>query len=69
MKEFTAEKITQDLVRTGVCNIPGVVKITVVDKPSRQGRNPSTGEPITIKAHKTLKFSASSVLKQRVNNT
>ena len=33
----------------------------------RQGRNPSTGEEITIKAAKTVKFSAGKAFKDAVN--
>lgn len=35
--------------------IPGVVKLTVKPTPERQGRNPQTGEAITIPAKKTVK--------------
>jgi nucleoid DNA-binding protein len=37
----------------GIFNLPGLIKIKRVEKPptkARQGRNPLTGEPITIKA-------------------
>jgi nucleoid DNA-binding protein len=37
----------------GVFNVPGLLKIKRVEKPAtkeRMGRNPATGEPITIKA-------------------
>src|SRR5580698_9756193 len=37
----------------GVVNLAGLLKITRVHKPAtaeRQGRNPQTGEPMTIKA-------------------
>ena len=33
----------------------------------RQGRNPKTGEPLTITAHKTPKFRPGKALKRRVN--
>jgi nucleoid DNA-binding protein len=38
---------------SGVVAIPGLIKITRVEKPAtkaRQGRNPQTGEPMTIAA-------------------
>ncbi len=37
----------------GVFTLPGLLKVKRVEKPAtkaRQGRNPQTGEPITIKA-------------------
>ena len=36
--------------------IPGIGKLVVVDRKERQGRNPATGEPITIPAKRVLKF-------------
>lgn len=38
---------------SGVFNLPGLIKIHVYEKkatPEREGRNPATGQPITIKA-------------------
>ncbi|MFA8342105.1 MAG: HU family DNA-binding protein [Rhodothermaceae bacterium] len=35
---------------------PGVGKLTVVSRKKRKGRNPATGETITIPAKKVLKF-------------
>ena len=34
-----------------------------VDKPERTGRNPRTGEPITIAAHKAIVFKAAKAFK------
>lgn len=39
-----------------------------VDKPERTGRNPRTGESITIAAHKDVVFKAAKALKITVNN-
>ncbi len=36
--------------------IPGIGKLVLVDRKERQGRNPATGEPITIPAKKVVKF-------------
>lgn len=66
-KTFTAESITADLVQTGVCNIPGVGKLRSVQKDARTGRNPASGESITIPAKKVVKFSASQTLKDKLN--
>ena len=47
--------------------LPGVGKFKVVDKDERKGRNPLTGEALTIKAHKAVKFVPSQTLKAKVN--
>ncbi len=36
--------------------IPGLGKLVVTKRAARMGRNPKTGEPISIKAKKALKF-------------
>ena len=41
----------------------GLGKLKVVTRVARTGRNPKTGEQITIKASKSVRFSASSALK------
>lgn len=45
----------------------GFGKFAVKDSPARDGRNPATGEPMKIAASKKLGFSASKVLKDRLN--
>lgn len=67
MKTFTQESIQADLVQQGFCNIPGIGKLTVKESKARQGRNPSTGEAITIPAKKSVKFSASKTIKDALN--
>jgi len=47
--------------------IAGFGKFEVKQKKARKGRNPSTGETITIDARRILSFKASSVLKERIN--
>ena len=39
-------------------SIPGFGSFSVADGKARQGRNPQTGKPITIKAKKVAKFKA-----------
>ncbi len=36
--------------------IPGIGKLVILDRKKREGRNPATGEKITIPAKKVLKF-------------
>lgn len=43
-------------------------KFSVIEKSARTARNPSTGEPIEIPAHKVVKFKVSRTLKEAVIN-
>lgn len=45
----------------------GLGTFTPVDRPARPGRNPSTGERLTIPASRAVRFKASKTLKDRVN--
>jgi integration host factor subunit alpha len=47
--------------------ITGFGVFEVKDKHARRGRNPHTGEAITIDARKVLTFSPSAVLRQAIN--
>ena len=47
-------------------SIPGFGKFKVKETPARQGRNPSTGEPIQIAASKKVAFTPSKTLKDKV---
>lgn len=45
--------LTSELKQAGICVVPGVARVKAIRKPAtkaRQGRNPATGEEITIKA-------------------
>ncbi len=45
----------------------GFGSFSVITRPSRKGRNPRTGEVITIPAKKVVKFKAGSELSKSVN--
>ena len=49
--------------------ISGFGVFSVKEKNDRKGRNPQTGEDITINARKILKFRASLLLKKAVNGS
>lgn len=49
--------------------IAGFGNFEVNQKKARKGRNPQTGEAITINARQVLTFKISSVLKQSINCT
>jgi DNA-binding protein HU-beta len=61
------ERIVQSVMTDGgEITLPGICKISVVDKAARTGRNPQTGEPIELPAHKAPKFKAVKALKEAV---
>jgi len=47
--------------------IPGFGNFVVKQKADRLGRNPQTGEPLTIEARQILTFKPSSLLKAAIN--
>jgi DNA-binding protein HU-beta len=67
MLETTIEVISGELESGGEVSLAGFGKFSVSHRAARQGRNPSTGETIQIKASKAPKFSAASALKKRLN--
>jgi DNA-binding protein HU-beta len=60
--ELTAEALTQGDKVT----VPNFGTFLLSERPARQGRNPATGEPITISASKTVRFKVSKNLKDRL---
>ena len=61
--------LIKDTLETGEkIKIAGFGNFEVKQKADRRGRNPQTGEEITIEARKILTFKASAVLKQAVNS-
>lgn len=49
-------------------SVPGFFAVSVSDRAAREGRNPRTGETVTIPAAKAVKFSVGSALKDAANN-
>ena len=47
----------------------GFGTFSIGKRAARMGRNPQTGEPLKIKAAKTIKFTAGKALKDAVNGT
>jgi DNA-binding protein HU-beta len=58
-----AELLISELKENGSVQLAGIGKLKLGERPERQGRNPATGEAITIKASKTVKFSGAKRLK------
>ena len=65
--ETTLEAVSDELAAGGEVSLAGFGKFSVSHRAARQGRNPSTGQPIQIAASKAAKFSAASALKKRLN--
>ena len=55
------------LKKEGRFVLSGLGVFEVVKRARRKGRNPRTGEPLTIKAHKAVKFRPAQAVKDFVN--
>jgi len=62
------DSIKQGVKEEGKVIIRGFGIFTSKHKTKRMGRNPKTGEPAVIKARTVVKFSASKLFKDMVNN-
>ena len=61
------DTVTEELKNGGKVQLVGFGTFEVVERAERQGRNPKTGETITIAASKSPKFKAGKALKDIVN--
>lgn len=59
--------ITDALKSGDNAKIPGFGSFALAERAARKGRNPATGEAITIKASKTVRFKVGKDLKESVN--
>ena len=66
VKAFT-DVVSEELVKGGKVQLVGFGTFEVSERASREGRNPKTGNPLTIAASKTPKFKAGKALKDEVN--
>jgi integration host factor subunit alpha len=67
--ETILETIKKTLETAETVKITGFGSFIVKRKADRKGRNPQTGEPITITARKILTFKPSTVMKGAINHT
>src|ERR1700741_2420237 len=67
MLDSALENLTRALARGETVQLFGFGNFTVASRAERTGRNPSTGEPMTIKASKAPKFTAAKALKDAIN--
>jgi len=65
--ELVLELMKQVLVTEGKLKIAGFGNFEVKRKKDRRGRNPQTGEDMTITARKILTYHPSLVLKNKLN--
>lgn len=59
--------VTDELAKGGEVALVGFGTFKVTDRAERQGRNPKTGEALTIAASKNPVFKAGKALKDAVN--
>ncbi|CAH1654924.1 HU family DNA-binding protein [Hyphomicrobiales bacterium] len=50
--------LRREFIATGNTYVPGIGRLTTAERGERQGRNPRTGEPVTIPKRKVVKFKA-----------
>jgi DNA-binding protein HU-beta len=60
------DQIADAAARGEEVSINGFGKFSVKDRPERQGRNPGTGEAMTIAASKKVSFTAAKGLKDKL---
>jgi DNA-binding protein HU-beta len=65
--EAAMEAVTKALRKGERVQFPGFGNFSVSKRAARKGRNPKTGEPITIKASKNVRFKAGKDLTDLLN--
>ena len=66
VKAFT-DAVAEELAKGGKVQLVGFGNFEVSERPAREGRNPRTGETMTIAASKTPKFKQGKALKDEIN--
>ena len=67
--ETLFELMKQAMERGDDVLISGFGKFSVKEKPQRRGRNPQTGEPITLPPRRAVTFKWSSSLREKINQS
>ncbi len=65
-QKMVIEEISSTLEKGDDISFVGFGSFKVVERAAREGRNPGTGEKIQIPASKTVKFTPSKLLKERI---
>lgn len=66
VKAFT-DAVAEELAKGGKVQLVGFGNFEVSERPAREGRNPRTGETMTLAASKTPKFKPGKALKDEIN--
>ena len=66
LKAFT-DVVAEELKANGKVQLVGFGTFEVSERAAREGRNPQTGETMTIEASKAPKFKAGKALKDMIN--
>ncbi|MBP3327213.1 MAG: HU family DNA-binding protein [Coprococcus sp.] len=66
LKAFT-DVVAEELQKGEKIQLVGFGTFEVAERPAREGRNPKTGEVMTIAASKSPKFKAGKALKNSLN--
>ncbi len=66
VKAFT-DAVAEELAKGGKVQLVGFGNFEVSERPAREGRNPRTGETMTIAASKIPKFKPGKALKDEIN--
>ena len=61
------DAVAEELAKSGKFQLVGFGNFEVSERPAREGRNPRTGETMTIAASKTPKFKPGKALKDEIN--
>lgn len=64
--ETILAQTAKTLKKEGRFALAGLGSFEVVKRAKRAGRNPRTGEPVTIKAHKVVRFKPAKALKDAI---
>lgn len=67
LKAFV-DVVTEELKKEHKIQLVGFGTFEVSERAAREGRNPQSGEPMTIAASKAPKFKAGKALKDMINN-
>jgi len=66
LKAFV-DVVTEELIKGEKIQLVGFGTFEVSERPAREGRNPQTGDKMTIAASKAPKFKAGKALKDAIN--
>lgn len=59
--------ISRELAAGNEVRLPGFGVLVLTQRAERKGRNPRTGEPVTIEPSKSVRFKPSRALKEALN--